>query len=194
MLQRIEHKKRPLYGPYCLNYHLFSFSSTLPLDCPSDVIQISSHSTFFYKRVFPSIWFGFLGFFICIAVVAAIAQQQLVIVLPLIGIPLLMAVFGYAIMRWIVFDLVDEVWDCGDSLVVRNNGFEQRFALSEFKNVGYTGFINPPRITLSLLTPSDFFGTEVAFIPPFRLFSHSMSPIARNLIERIDEARGKRPS
>ena len=108
--------------------------------------------------------------------------------LPFIGVPLFMAIFGYAIMKWIVFDLVDEVWDCGDSLVARNKGLEYRFALSEFMNVGYTGFMNPPRITLSLRKASDI-RAEVAFIPPFRVFPYSMPPIARDLIARIDEAR-----
>ena len=150
--------------------------------------RISSHSTFFYKRVFPAIWFGFLGVFVCAAGAAAIAQQQIAQLLPFIGVPLFMAIFGYAIMKWIVFDLVDEVWDCGDSLLVKNKGLEHRFALSDFMNVGYTGFMNPPRITLSLREASDF-GTEVAFIPPFRMFPYSMSPIARDLIARIDEAR-----
>lgn len=91
-------------------------------------------------------------------------------------------------MKWIVFDLVDEVWDCGDSLVLKNKGLEYQFALSEFMNVGYTGFMNPPRITLSLRNASDF-GTEVAFIPLFSIFPYSMPPIARDLIARIDEAR-----
>ena len=150
--------------------------------------RISSQSTFFYKRVFPAIWFGFIGFFICIGVVAAIAQQQFAMFLPFIGVPLLMAIVGYAIMKWIVFDLVDEVWDCGDSLLVKNRGLEHRFAMSDFMDVGYTGFMNPPRITLSLRKSSEF-GAEVAFVPPFRLFAYSMPPIARDLIARIDDAR-----
>jgi len=160
-----------------------------PLNSLRDVIQISSQSTFFYKRVFPTIWFGFLAFFVCAAVVGAILQQQPAQLLPFVGVPLFMAIFGYAIMKWIVFDLVDEVWDCGDSILVRNKQLEQRFALSDFMNVAYTGFMNPPRITLSLRQASGDFGSEVAFIPPFRLFPYSMPPVARDLMKRIDESR-----
>ena len=32
--------------------------------------------------------------------------------------------FGYFVMKKLVFDLVDEVWEDGDSLVVKNRGQE----------------------------------------------------------------------
>ena len=104
-----------------------------------------------------------------------------------LGVPLCMAVLGYAIMKRVLFDLVDEVWDCGDSLLVKNKGVEYRFALSDFVDVGYTGFMNPPRITLSLRESSDF-GPKVVFMTPIRLFPYSMPPVARDLRARIDQA------
>ena len=58
--------------------------------------------------------------------------------------------FGYFIMKKLVFDLVDEVWDDGDALVVKNRGQEERIALADIKNVSYSPFVNPPRVTLSL--------------------------------------------
>ena len=102
--------------------------------------------------------------------------------------PLLMAGFGYFIMKTIVFDLVDEVWDCGDSLVVKDKGREQRIALSDCMNVSYSSFSGPPRITLMLRNTSEF-GTEISFVPPIRMFPYSTSPIAKDLIARIDAAR-----
>jgi hypothetical protein len=153
------------------------------------VTRISSRSTFFYKRVFPAIWFGFLGFFVCIGGANAIGNQQFVDLIPMIVSPLVMAIFGYFIMKLLVFDLVDEVWDCGDSILIRNKGREYQFPVSEFISVGYTGFMNPSRITLSLRESSEDLGTEVAFIPPFRLFPYSMPPLARDLMVRIDESR-----
>ena len=103
-----------------------------------------------------------------------------------------MAVIGYVVMKFLVFDLVDEVWDCGDSILVRNKGTEFRFAMSDFMNVAYAGFQNPPRITLSLCEPSDVLGTDVAFMPPFRFFRYRKPPIATDLMARIDEARRAR--
>jgi hypothetical protein len=154
--------------------------------------RISSRMTFFYKRVFPVIWFGFLGFFVCIGGMNAVGKQKIVDVIPLLGVPLIMAIFGYFIMKLLVFDLVDQVWDCGDSILIRNKGREYQLPVSEFMSVGYTGFMNPPRITLSLRETSEDLGAEVAFIPPFRLFPYSMSPLARDLMLRVDEARRQR--
>jgi hypothetical protein len=110
---------------------------------------ISSGWTFFYKRVFPIIWFGFLVVFVGIGV--AHGQGAFVVIAPIA-----MIGSGYFIMQKLVFDLVDEVWDDGDALVVKNRGQEQRLALSEVKNVNYSPFINPPRVTLSLRRPTVF--------------------------------------
>lgn len=151
--------------------------------------QISSDWTFFYKRVFPVLWFGFLAVFVCLGGATVIAERQWAALFLLVLMPLIMAIVGYVLMKWIILDLVDEVWDCGDSILVRNKGVERRFALSDFTNLSYTGYLNPPRITLTLREPSADFGSEVAFTPPFRLFHFSMPPIARDLMKRIDQAR-----
>jgi len=90
----------------------------------------------------------------------------------------------------LVFDLVDEVWDNGDTLVVKNRGQEQRIALSDIKNVSYSPFINPPRVTLSLRRPT-VFGDQITFSAPVRLVPFSTSPVINDLIERVDRARGK---
>ena len=46
-----------------------------------------------------------------------------------------MLVLGYFMFRRLVFDLVDEVWDDGNALVVRNGSQEERIALTDIKNV-----------------------------------------------------------
>lgn len=113
---------------------------------------------------------------------------------------IVMAVFGYVLMKNWVFDLADEVWDCGDSLIVKDKGTEQRFVLAEFSNVSYSGTSNPTRITLTLRQPTGL-GPDVSFIPrgtptrSFRLsrpYVFAMHPIAKDLIERIDEAKMNR--
>jgi hypothetical protein len=76
--------------------------------------------------------------------------------------------FGYFLMQKLVFDLIDEVWDDGDALVVKNDGQDQRVALSDIKNVNYSPLINPPRVTLSLRRPT-VFGEQIAFCAPIRL-------------------------
>jgi hypothetical protein len=148
---------------------------------------VSSKMTFFNKRVFPAIWFGFLAVFIGIALFSG-AGRDAASPLPFLIGPAIMIVFGYVIMKKLIFDMVDEVWDDGDTLVVKNRGQEQRIALSDIKNVSYSPFINPPRVTLSLRRPT-VFGDEITFGAPVRLVPFSKSPVIADLIERVDLAR-----
>ena len=122
--------------------------------------RISSRMTFFYKRVFPAFWFGFLILFVGIFSLSVCAATTVR------AIPFLVVVRhhdwfrGYFIMKKLVFDLVDEVWDDGDSLVVKNRGEEERIAFTDIKNVSYSPFMNPPRVTVSLRRRQQFRRTD----------------------------------
>jgi hypothetical protein len=151
--------------------------------------RISSKATFFNKRIFPAIWFGFLILFIGVPIFAG-ADSNSAAPLPFLIVPAIMIVLGYFIMKKLVFDLVDEVWDDGDSLVIENRGQQQRIALRDIKNVSYSPCINPPRVTLSLRRPT-VFGDQLTFGAPMRFVPFSTSPIINDLIDRIDLARRK---
>lgn len=148
--------------------------------------RISSRTTFFNKRVFPVIWFGIVAF---------------VFLAPLLGtktksgspagflfVPILLAVFGYIMMKKFIFDLADEVFDDGNSLVVRFGSEEESIPLAEIINISYTYLSNPSRVTLTLRTPGRF-GKEVSFSPPQRFIPFGKSPVVADLIERTDAAR-----
>jgi hypothetical protein len=152
--------------------------------------RISSKATFYYKRVFPFVWFGFVLAFMAMSLFSGSPANPSP-VLPFVIVPVLMGVAGYFLMKRLVFDLVDEVLDAGDALVVRNGGKEDRIRLSDIKNVNYSNFSSPPRVTLLLRAPSEF-GSQIAFCAPFRLVPFSTSPVIDDLIERIDAARSKR--
>ena len=99
-----------------------------------------------------------------------------------------MAAFGYFVARKLLFNLVDEVWDEGKTLLIKNSGQEEHVALRDIKNVSYSTVVNPPRVTLSVRQPT-IFGDQIAFIPPVYFVPFSKSPIIDELIERIDQAR-----
>ena len=148
--------------------------------------KISSGLTYFNKKVFPALWFGFLAFFLAIAALTGIVEKAPISV----AIPVFMAVVGFFVMKTMVWDLADEVYDCGDSLLVRLRGEEERIALSNVMNVSAPTFGNPPSVTLKLVTPSKF-GIEVAFCP---IVGFTFNPFAKNeviedLIVRVDQAR-----
>lgn len=100
-----------------------------------------------------------------------------------------MAAIGYFIMKYLVFDLMDEAYDEGSSMLFKNKGKTVRVNLSDIKNVSYTVVINPPRVTLSLRCKTEF-GDEITFSPPGSLIPFKKNKDIVELIDRIDRARG----
>ena len=143
--------------------------------------------TFWYKRVFPMFWFGFLLLFIAVPWLVERGPAQALPTMFFI-MPALFGIFGYVMMRKLVFDLVDEVLDDGDALVVRNRDQEERIALADIVNVSYSQYVNPPRVTLLLRNPSAF-GPRVSFCAPVRFNPFSSNPVIDDLIQRIDAKR-----
>ena len=146
--------------------------------------RISSRMTFYYKRVFPFVMLGFVALSIGVPFVATGAPPPL----PAILLPIVFIAIAYFVMKKLVFDLVDEVWDTGDALIIRNKGQEDRIPLSAIMNVSYSSMMNPPRVTLTLRTPS-IFGDALTFAAPVRFIPFATSPIIDELIRRVDDAR-----
>lgn len=147
--------------------------------------RISSRLTFVHKRVFPVFWFGFLSLFTLVSILGAIAKPESQFI-PLIVMPLFMMGFGYFLFKKMIFDLMDEVHDCGETLLIRNSNQEDHIALTNIVNVSYSQFVNPPRVTL-LLRENCRFGNEVSFSPPMFL---RPDPFAKSpLIEPKAETR-----
>ena len=149
--------------------------------------RISSKWTFFYKRISPVIFFGFLVVFIGIALLANLRSNSALDNIPFLIVAIVMTVVFF-ISKKLIFDLVDEVWEDGETLVVRNSGQEQRIALADIKNVTYSPLISPPRVTVSLRRPT-VFGDEVTFCAPVRMVPLAPSPVINDPIERVDRAR-----
>lgn len=153
------------------------------------MVKISTASTFVSKKLLPLVWFGFLVLFIVVATTSGSFREHPWMLLA----PCAVVAFGFLVMKKRVFDLVDEVYDCGDSLLVRNRGEEERVALANIMNVNASMNMNPPRITLRLVEPGKF-GGEIAFSP---IGGFSFNPLARNkiaedLIDRVHRARSTR--
>ena len=141
-----------------------------------------SGSTTFYNKIVPTLWFGLLAF-IALGGVKAKSFDLLFVLAPVV-----MALFGVAIMRKLVWDLADEVYDCGSYLLFRKSGREQKVPLSDVMNVSHSQFSSPERVTLSLRSPGNI-GSELTFNPPMRLNPFSKSDLVSDLIHRVDRAR-----
>ena len=149
--------------------------------------KLTSKTTFLYKKLFPLIWFGFLIIFICVGLFANISGNGPGIMFVVI--PIFMIVLGYFLMKKLVWDLIDEVYDEGTALLFRNKGKEFRVSLKDIKNVSYTTMINPPRVTLSIRYTTDL-GDELSFSPPSSWIPFKKNKDLEVLIDRIDKARG----
>lgn len=155
--------------------------------------RLSSPSTFFYKRVFPVFWFGFLSLVLAAGAFATVFAHQRDL-WPMLVAPVFMMGIGMVLFRALLFDLVDEVWLEGNQLVVKQKGEPSRIDLANVMNVDSSTMTNPPRITLMLRTESSRLGKTVAFIPAGPrgfLGAFKPNPVAVDLIRRIDALRGR---
>ena len=78
----------------------------------------STNTTFFYKRIFPVLFFGFVAMLFVVGLVRVIDSDP-ILYLPFVIVPVLMGIFSYQYMKKFSFNLVDEVLDVGDALIVR---------------------------------------------------------------------------
>jgi hypothetical protein len=90
-------------------------------------------------------------FFLTVVIAAGAVREAPMFLI----VPLAMAGFGYFFMKKLVWDLVDEVYDGGEYLLVRNRGDEERVPLINVMNINVM-FSNPPRITLRLVNAGKF--------------------------------------
>ncbi|MBN1364736.1 MAG: hypothetical protein JW976_08030 [Syntrophaceae bacterium] len=149
--------------------------------------KLSSNSTFFYKKIFPAMWFGFIVFFVWVGFF--VDGKDKIPDIMIVLFPVIMALVGYLVMKNLIFDLMDEVYDEGSSLLFKNKGKSVRINLADIKNVSYTILINPPRVTLSLRCKTEF-GDEITFSLPGSIIPFKKNKDIVELIDRIDRARG----
>ena len=149
--------------------------------------RLTSRVTYYQKKIFPSFWFGLLGLFVCVALVTGAVNISLGLILILV--PAFRAAIGYVIMKKLVFYLIDEVYDEGETLLFREKGKEVRVSLADIKNVSYSWRMSPPRVTLSICYMTEL-GDELTFSPTASFIPFRKNKDIEELIDRIDNARG----
>jgi hypothetical protein len=102
-------------------------------------------------------------------------------------VPVFMAVFGFILMKMLVWDMVDSVWDDGVNLIIKDKVTEDRAPLLNILNVGNSMFTNPPHITLTLREPSKY-GKKITFSPPTNWAFWKTHHIADAFISAVGEA------
>lgn len=141
-------------------------------------------------KAFPFIFFGFLAFMLGLMMNGALGAPMFLLTLAMIS------VIGYFYWKVSLRDIMDEVYDCGDFLVLKKRGEEDTVLLSNINNVRFStdGQGVSARITLSLDSPGKF-GQEITFAPPPQIyFGTPKNQIAADLLARVDRARSGRPA
>lgn len=141
-----------------------------------------SGNTFYFKRLFPALWFGFLAFFLISSTIEGFESPMFLIM------PVVMSIFGFFLFKKRVWNLVDEVHDKGDELIFRKGSKEQRVKLNDIINIDCTHINSPVRVVVHTRTAGKI-GKELAFRLPVRFNQFSKNPIVRELIERVDRAK-----
>ena len=151
--------------------------------------KISSGTTFFTKKLFPLIWFGFLAFMVVESISGGWFEEDPMVVAG----PLIMAAFGFVLFKYRLWNLADAVYDRGDHLLIRSGSREDKLFLDNIVGVSVSSFSNPTRITLHL-SGTEKFEDQVAFIPITRFSWNPFqtNPIAKDLMLRVDQAKTQR--
>ena len=139
-------------------------------------------------KAFPFFFFGFLAFMLALMMMnGALGAPMFLLTLVAIS------VIGYFYWKVSLRDIMDEVYDCGDFLVLKKRCEEDTVLLSNINNVRFSTDRRgvSARITLSLDSPGKF-GQEVSFAPPPQIyFGAPKNEIAADLLDR---ARSGRPA
>ena len=150
-------------------------------------MKLISSKVSFGNKIFPYLFFGFLGFFVVMLLIHGAYREA-----PLfLAVPAMIAFAGYSAWKTTMADLADQVYDGGDYLLIRKDGREETVLFSNILNVDFTIHRRgaAPRIALTLRTPGKF-GNEITFAPP-RRFSWgftSRCDLADDLLSRAEKA------
>jgi hypothetical protein len=146
-------------------------------------MQKISGSTFYFKKLFPTVWFGFLFIFFIISLSSGASQESFMFLI----VPIFMAVFGFILFKKLVWDLSDEVIDEGECLLFKKGSKEQRVYFKDMININHQ-MSSPEKITIHSRESGDL-GKELSFNPPMRFNPLSKNTLYVELIERMDSAR-----
>jgi len=146
-----------------------------------------SGATFFYKKLFPTFVFGFFIFCITLTIVHdGITSDNSVGLAAIVA----MMVYVFFFFKKLAWDMVDEVFDCGDSLIYRSNGNETRVMLSDIIRIDCAHCHSPERVKIIAHSTT---GTEVEFafclIGRIMLNSRDKNPVVLELMERVEQAK-----
>ena len=120
--------------------------------------------------------------------IVTVIKSELENILVAAGFIAFMSFMGFMLLKKMVWDLADEVYDNGDSLVFRKGRIEQIVRLKDIINIDYTHMGSPERVVVHTREKGTI-GNELAFSVPMRLNFFKKDPYVRELIDRVDKSK-----
>lgn len=134
--------------------------------------------TIIVKRIFPIAYYSFLTL---LTLVTPEEQQRAVIIAAICA-----GIVGYIGMRFFPQNLIDEAYDDGDALLLKNKNKEVRVHFKDIKKVDYLNIgWGGPFVTLTLLSESAL-GQKISFIAGKHVTAFERDPEVSALIDRIE--------
>ena len=93
-------------------------------------------------------------------------------------------VAGLFIIKRTVIPLLDNVYEEGASIILKNGNCEIRVNLTEIKYVDVVPFFSPQRVTLFFKNQTPF-GNTASFVPKIYFVPFILHPDVKNVISRI---------
>ena len=146
--------------------------------------KISSGLTFFYKRVFPIAWLGFIVIYEFVVLgclfMNKMPMEKGIIFMVL---PLLMFIAGLCFFSKLFWNLMDEVYYDEMSLLIKNGNESICIPFCEIKEINYKNS-RPPRIEV-ILNKKTVMGNALYFVPPVRIIAFSKHPDIEAFFEKL---------
>jgi hypothetical protein len=149
-----------------------------------DVMKRISTPYMFSVKAMPFAFVGLMVFILALMLLNGAYEKSPALLLMPCG----MAFIGYHFAKMNSQGLVDAVYDCGDCILVRKRGDEEKIPLANIINVNFNA--QPSRITLTLATPGKF-GAQILFAPPPQVYVGPLpeNGIAADLLVPASQAR-----
>lgn len=141
-----------------------------------------SKTSFWLKWAFPLAWFGAALYFPIWHIVLGDIRPEVLIV------PIGLIIVGLLIMKFVIWNLADEVHDGGDYLLFRNGSSKQKVWFQDIEDVNYNGILSPPRVTVTS-RKSGPLGKKLHFQGPLTFNPFAKPPLIQDLFARIEKSR-----
>jgi hypothetical protein len=142
--------------------------------------RVSSSYLFISKKVLPAIWFGFIG--VALTLVLYFQPEQILLAVVQL---LIVAGITFSCFKVFVFDLADEVYDTGNSLIIRFGQKAETISYDQIKSITYFPSEWVSRAIISVKGDCSL-GKEIPFCPRWSCFDVFKNKVVQDLNERIE--------